>query len=98
MLKVEVTRRAALQIESAAVWWAQNRPAAPDAIHLDFREATILLSQQPGAGAKSSTPRYPNLRRLYLTRVGYHIYYRSEPGKVVILAFWHSSRGRGPRL
>ncbi|HEV7507771.1 MAG TPA: type II toxin-antitoxin system RelE/ParE family toxin [Thermoanaerobaculia bacterium] len=98
MLKVEVTPRAAAQIERAAAWWAENRPAAPDAIRIDFQEATSLLSRQPGVGTKASTARYPDLRRLFLSRVRYHIYYRVDPGKVVILAFWHASRGTGPSL
>ena len=98
MLEVEVTPRAAIQVERAAVWWVKNRPAAPDAIRIDFQEATALLARQPGIGARSSTERYPDLRRLYLSRVSYHVYYRVEPEKVVILAFWHASRGSGPGL
>ena len=98
MLEVEVTPRAAVQIETAAVWWAKNRPAAPDAIRVDFQEAKALLSRQPGVGGRSSTARYPDLRRLYLSRVRYHIYYDVRVGKVVILAFWHASRGSGPSV
>jgi plasmid stabilization system protein ParE len=97
-LAVEITTRAAAQIEQAAAWWAENRPAAPDAIRVDFQEAVSLLSRHPGVGAKSSTARYPDLRRLFLSRVRYYIYYRATPGKVVILAFWHASRGTGPSL
>jgi plasmid stabilization system protein ParE len=98
VLEVEVTPQAVAQIERAAAWWAENRPAAPDAIRVDFQEATSLLSRQPGVGAKTSTARYPGLRRLFLSRVRYHIYYQVRPGKVVILAFWHASRGTGPSL
>ena len=98
MLDVEVTPRAAVQIETAVAWWAANRPAAPDAIRIDFQEAKSLLSHEPGVGARSSTARYPDLRRLYLSRVRYHIYYRVRATKVVILAFWHASRGSGPSL
>jgi plasmid stabilization system protein ParE len=98
VLDVEVTPRAAVQIETAAAWWAKNRLAAPDAIRADFQEAKALLSQQPGVGARSSTPRYPDLRRVYLSRVRYHIYYRVRSGRIVILAFWHASRGSGPNL
>ena len=98
MLDVEVTPRAAVQIEAAATWWAKNRPAAPDGIRIDFQGAKALLSLQPGVGARSSTARYPELRRLYLSRVRYHIYYHVPAGKVVILAFWHASRGSGPSL
>ncbi len=43
MLVVEVTPRAAAQIEAAARWWVKNRPAAPDALRLDFQEAKEIL-------------------------------------------------------
>ena len=98
MLSVEVTPLAAAQIEQAAAWWSQNRPAAPNAIRIDFEEATKLLASQPGVGAKSSNAKYPELRRLFLSRIRYHIYYRTSSETLVILAFWHSSRGTGPRL
>jgi plasmid stabilization system protein ParE len=98
VLDVEVTPRAALQLEAAATWWANNRPAAPDAVRVDFQQATALLSRQPGVGAKSSTARYPDLRRLFLSRVRYHIYYHVRAEKVVVVAFWHTSRGAGPSL
>jgi hypothetical protein len=52
VLEVEVTPRAAAQIERAAAWWAENRPAAPDAIRVDFQEAKSLLSRQPGVGVE----------------------------------------------
>jgi plasmid stabilization system protein ParE len=96
VLDVEVTPRAAIQIEAAATWWSKNRLAAPDAIRVDFQEATALLSRQPGVGAKSRTARYPELRRLYLSRVRYHIYYHVRAGKIVVVALWHASRGSGP--
>ncbi len=98
MLAVEVTPRAAAQIEQAARWWTENRPAAPDAIRVDFEEARNLLAQHPGVGARSASPKYPGLRRLLLSRVRYHSYYRVTPEKTVILAFWHASRGVGPSL
>ena len=98
MLRVEVTPRAAAQIESAATWWSENRLAAPDAIRLDLEDALSLLALQPGIGARSKSSRYPDLRRLYLSRVKYHVYYRIAGDKLVVLALWHSSRGGGPVL
>jgi len=95
---VEITARAAAQIETAAKWWVRNRPAAPDAIRVDFEEAVALLSHQPGVGATSRTRRYPDLRRIYLSRIRYHVYYQVKLDKIVIVAFWHASRGRGPRF
>ncbi len=98
MLAVEVTPRAAIQLAAAATWWAKHRPSAPDAIRIDFQEAIAVLASQPGVGARSSTVRYPGLRRLYLSIVRYHIYYQVLNGRLVVVAFWHASRGSGPGL
>lgn len=98
MLRIEVTPRAALHVEHAAQWWAENRLAAPDAIRVDLEEALGLLVQQPGIGGRSKSARYPDLRRLYLSRVQYHVYYRVKGGTLFVMAFWHASRGSGPSL
>lgn len=95
---VEVTLRASIQIERAAVWWAENRPAAPEAVRIDFQEALLLLERQPGVGARAKSSRYADLRRIHLSRIRYHLYYRVSGSKVIILALWHSSRGSGPVL
>jgi plasmid stabilization system protein ParE len=68
VLAVEITRRALAQVERAALWWAENRPAAPDAIRLDLGEALEVLAQQPGIGARCRARRYSDVRRLYLAR------------------------------
>lgn len=98
MLTVEVTPRAFAQLERAARWWEANRPAAPGAIAADFEAVTKLLALQPSIGARSTSARYPELGRVFLERVRYHVYYDIRPGKVVVLAFWHASRGEQPKL
>lgn len=98
MYEVVLTRRAAGQIERAANWWQENRPAAPGAIADDFEAAKNLLAFQPGIGSRSATERYPQLRRLYLDRVRYFVYYEVRGSTVVVLAFWHERRGHGPGL
>ena len=98
VLAVEVTPRALAQLERAAKWWALNRPAAPGAIAMDFELGTRLLAIEPGIGSRSASSRYPDLRRLQLERVRYHIYYDVRPGKLVVLAFWHARRSTQPKL
>jgi hypothetical protein len=44
VLQVEVTPRAVAQLERAALWWSEHRPAAPNAIADDFKEAKNLLA------------------------------------------------------
>lgn len=97
-LRVKISARAASQVRAAAAWWAENRPAAPGAVGTDFGQAVALLAAQPGLGARYDGSRTPNVRRLFLNRVGYFVYYKQQGGDLQVLAFWHSSRENQPVL
>ncbi len=97
-LRVRIALRAANQVRKASEWWSVNRPNAPNAIATDFGEAVALLAEQPGIGAKYEGSRPVGVRRLFLSRVGYFIYYKAEDGFLHVLAFWHASRERQPHL
>lgn len=97
-LRVKISSRAAGQVRRAAEWWRENRPSAPGAIAKDFGEAVALLAEQPGIGSKYAGVRVKDVRRLYLGRLRYFIYYRVSGDALEILAFWHARRGRQPRL
>jgi plasmid stabilization system protein ParE len=98
VLRVKVAARAASQVRSAAAWWASNRQAAPGAVGADFGEAVALLTEQPGIGAKYEGARTPGVRRLFLSRVQYFVYYKVEGESLHVLAFWHASREHQPVL
>ena len=87
-LRVKVSARAASQIDKAAEWWAENRPAAPGAIRTDIGEALVLLAQQPGIGAKYEGARTAGVRRLLVGRVRYF----SNSHRLAVSTF-HSSSG-----
>jgi plasmid stabilization system protein ParE len=38
------------------------------------------------------------VRRVLISRIHYYVYYRVKGDAVQVLAFWHSSRGRGPKI
>lgn len=97
-LRVKISARAATEVRRAAEWWLVHRPAAPGAIAADFGESVALLAEQPGIGAKYSGSRVPGIRRLFLGRVGYFIYYRAVASELKVLAFWHASREHQPIL
>ncbi len=97
-LGIRVSARAATEIRRAADWWQHNRPAAPGAIGTDFTAAVTLLAEQPGVGARYEGSRVHGVRRLFLSRVGYFIYYRASVTQLDVLAFWHASRESQPRL
>lgn len=95
-LVVRIKPRAQGQIEKAAEWWAENRPAAPGAIRSDLKAALDALVEQPGIGTRVETSRAQEVRRLYLTRVRYFVYYRIKERSLEVVAFWHASRETGP--
>ena len=96
VLSVRVKPRAERQIDAAAAWWQENRPAAPGAIRSDLKAALEALVEQPGIGALVDNARDTETRRLYLARTRYFVYYRPRGRYLDIVAFWHESRERGP--
>ena len=96
-LSIEVAHRAAAQIEEAATWWESNRPAAPGAIYEELERVLALLSDQPGVGARARNVKLAGVRRVHLSRIHYHLYYRVTTKAVEVLAFWHAARGSGPK-
>jgi plasmid stabilization system protein ParE len=97
-LGVRIKPRAQREIERAAEWWSQNRLAAPGAVRKDVEAALALLVEEPGIGTKVETPRSEIVRRLYLPRVKYFVYYRVRGTVLEVVAFWHVSRETGPSL
>jgi plasmid stabilization system protein ParE len=97
-LTVRIKPRARREINAAAAWWSDNRPAAPGAIAQDLREAFDLLVEFPGLGTRVENAKSPDTRRWLLRRVGCHIYYRVRGNRLEVVAFWSADRGRGPRI
>lgn len=96
-LRVEMSRTAAAQIEQAAAWWKDNRPAAPDAVYHELERVLTLLALQPSLGARATNLRLRGVRRVHLPRVRYYLYYRVTAETIDVLAFWHTSRGSRPK-
>jgi plasmid stabilization system protein ParE len=97
-LIVRVKPRAERQIIAAALWWRENRPAAPGAIRSDLQAALEALVEQPGIGTLVENARDPEVRRLYLARTRYFVYYRPRGVYLEVIAYWHSSREHGPSV
>ena len=97
-LAYRIKARAKREIEKAAEWWAQNRLAAPGAIRIDIEEALAILVDQPALGRKVETGRSIQVRRFFLDRTKYHLYYRIRGTELEVLSLWHSSREHGPSV
>ena len=57
------------------------------AVATDFGEAIALLAEQPGIGAKYIGSKTPGVRRLFLSRVKYFVYYQADEQNLNVLAF-----------
>jgi plasmid stabilization system protein ParE len=99
-VKIEIARRASLQVERASSWWHKNRPSAPLLFEHEFERALTQLASTPRAGLSYPTARRPAMKRLLLAKTGYHVYFALERNEtvVVIHSVWGARRGRGPKL
>ena len=97
-LALRVAPRAEREIREAATWWRANRPAAPDLFRQELSRAFELVTSEPAAGPRARDTALSGVRRLHLSRIRYHIYYRVKADELEVLAFWHSSRGASPEL
>ena len=64
----------------------------------DLRGALDLLVREPGVGSKVETSRSEVVRRLYLGRIHYFVYYRVRGNMLEVVAFWHERRGHTPNV
>ena len=99
--RVRFERQAASDYERALAWWRENRTKAPDALKSDVGEAIRLLRKHGSViGTPLRNAPLAGVRRLHLDRVRYHLYFNVIESKreVVVLAIWHASRGRQPKL
>jgi len=98
--RIRVAPRAAEQIRKAAGWWLRNRSKAPEAFAEEVERAFQLIRALPGVGERVAHPEHPELRRVLLDRIRYHLYYvlSADEEAVDVLAVWHTSRGSGPSL
>ena len=85
--------------EAANLWWRANRQQAPEALREELERAVQLIALQPELGATARNTKLLEVRRVLLSRVKYHVYYRvidGPPRSVEILSLWHTSRGSNP--
>lgn len=98
--RFRVSPRAGRQIRAAAKWWGENRTAAPAMLRDELETAYSLIEALPFVGEAVPHPQILGLRRVLLGRTQYHLYYivSEEDAAIEVLALWHTSRGKRPRL
>jgi plasmid stabilization system protein ParE len=96
--KIEFSPQADRQIDVALQWWTKNRPGAPHLLTLELDRALESLQDHPRIGEKIRVRRSGAIRKLVLQRSRYDLYYLIQGDTIQILALWHQSRGKLPRL
>jgi len=59
------------------------------------REAAVIATLP---GMSSSYDRVPGMRRVFVERLGVHVYFTFDDDTVIVRAVWGARRRRGPRL
>ena len=99
-LHVEVSKLAEAQISELDYWWRQNRLKAPNAVREELERVAALIAFHPSVGTRATNLKLPNVRRIFIERLHYHVYYRviGFPEYIEIVAVWGSRRGTSPPI
>ncbi len=87
------------QLREASVWWKTNRPSVPDLFDFEFSHVLYRLTMEPEISAPVRKGR-KQLRRMYMRKSHYHVYYLVHPRKrqVEIRSVWSARRGTTPSV
>lgn len=93
--RVRFTATAQEHVRREHTWWLENRDRS-ELFVTELEEALQVLRLLPGAGAPYTTASVTGLRRIYLRKVGCHVYYTFNKQEVIVRALWGAMRGRRP--
>jgi plasmid stabilization system protein ParE len=99
-LYIEVSELAEAQIGELDAWWRRNRLKAPNAVREEIERVSALIAYHPGLGARVGNLKLSGVRRIFIERLHYHVYYRviGSPEYIEIVAVWGSRRGTPPPI
>ena len=93
--RVQFTATARRHVLREREWWIANREHV-EAFASDIDRAINLIATLPGVSA--SYPPVAGMRRVFLERLGLHVYFTYDDDSVIVRAVWGARRRRGPRL
>jgi plasmid stabilization system protein ParE len=93
--RVRLTETANQHVERERAWWLENRDRQ-NLFAAELEKAIEILALLPGAGTPYTQTEVPDLRRLYIRKLGCHLYYTLDADDVLIRALWGARRERGP--
>lgn len=96
--RLRVAPQAEAQIEEASDWWFEHRSSARVLFDEELERAFAAIRGMPGVGQRVVHARRPGVRRVFMARVRYHVYYVEAGDVIEVLAVWHSVRDSEPEL
>ena len=93
--RVRFTETATSHVDRERAWWLENRDHSP-LFASELEKAVEILALLPGVGTLYAHSGVPDLRRLYIRKLGCHLYYTFDADEVIIRAVWGARRERGP--
>ena len=93
--RVRFTETATSHVDRERAWWLENRDHRA-LFASELEKAVEILALLPGAGTLYAHSGVPDLRRLYIRKLGCHLYYTFDVDAVIIRAVWGARRERGP--
>ena len=93
--RVRFTDTATSHVDHERAWWLENRHHQ-DLFATELEKAIEILALLPGAGTSYTRTGVPDLRRLYIRKLGCHLYYTFDADDVIIRGLWGARRERGP--
>jgi plasmid stabilization system protein ParE len=95
--RVRFTETANHHVDRERAWWLENRDHQ-NLFATELEKAIEILALLPGAGTPYTQTSVPDLRRLYIRKLGCHLYYTFDADDVIVRALWGARRERGPML
>jgi plasmid stabilization system protein ParE len=97
---VIVAPRARTHARRIDEWWREHRANVPSLFARELEAAFVRVAAGPMGFAVFRETKGRVIRRLLMPRTSYHVFFEVDQRqqKVHVLAIWHASRGRGPRL
>lgn len=93
--RVRFTDTASNHVDRERAWWLENREHQ-ELFATELEKAIEILALLPGAGTPYTQTGVPDLRRLYIPKLGCHLYYTFDADDLIIRALWGARRERGP--
>ena len=93
--RIRFTETASNHVDRERTWWLENRDRR-ELFAAELEQAIEILAHLPGAGTPYSDSGIPDLRRVYLRKLGCHLYYTFDADEVIVRALWSARRAHGP--